>query len=178
MGDDTMVFTVDLRSISTEVFQEVDALLAEIERERDQGGPPYTVPPCPDQLAHLIVDGVISRHLAETLGASTASTSPPTSAGPSIVETRWMPLTYDEVREVNRALARRDRDRDRGPAFDGGCAFPMGGTPFALKAGERVLTRADRPHATAREVADRLSRPKVTTREVAERFENTLKKEP
>ena len=166
MDDDTMVFTVDLRSISTEVFQEVDALLAEIERERDQGGPPYTggiVPPCPDQLAHLIVDGVISRHLAETLGAWTSSSS--SSA-------RWMPRTYDEVREDNRALARRDHDR--GPAFDGGCVLP-GGTPFVLEAGERVLTRADRPHATAREVAERLSRPKVTAREVAERLEAVSK---
>lgn len=114
--------------ITVEVFQEVDALLAEIEREREQG-PPFTggiVPPCPDKLAHLIVDGVISRRLAE----------------PIVVETRWVPLSYDEVRENNRALARRDRDR--GPAFDGGCVVHSGGTPFVLEAGERVLTRADR----------------------------------
>ena len=94
--DNAMAFEVDLRSISTEVFQEVDALLAEIERERDQGPTFHTggiVPPCPDQLAHLIVDGVVSRHLAETLGAWTSSSS--SSAGPVFMSARWMPGTYD-----------------------------------------------------------------------------------
>lgn len=115
MEDDPMTFEVDLRSITVEVFQEVDALLAEIEREREQGGPPFTggiVPPCPDVLAHLIVDSVLPRHVVESMGASHAQTSS-SSAGPIIVETRWMPRTYDEVREVDRSLARRLRARDR-----------------------------------------------------------------
>lgn len=135
MSNNAMAFEVDLRAITVEVFQEVDALLAEIEREREQGVLPFTggiVPPCPDQLAHLFVDGVISRRLVESMSAWRLP-SPPITAGPILVETRVYPRSFDEVREVDRALVRRDRATAR-----------------------QVAEKLSRPRVSAREVADRL----------------------
>jgi len=110
MEDDPMTFEVDLRSITVEVFQEVDALLAEIEREREQGSTFHTggiVHPS-DVRVNLNADSVLPRHVVESWGASTASTSPQTS-GPIILETRWMPPSYEELIARDRALVRRDR---------------------------------------------------------------------
>jgi len=65
----------------------------------------------PGVLAYQSPDYVLSRRQVEALSARTSSTSPQTSDGPFTLETRWMTPSYDEVREVDRAMARRDRPR-------------------------------------------------------------------
>lgn len=60
--------------------------------------------------ARLYTDHVLPRRLVESMGASRTSTSSSTSsAGPIFLETRWMPPSYEEVQEIDRVLARRDR---------------------------------------------------------------------
>jgi len=75
-----------------------------------EGRPFFTggiIPPGTEVLARFNHDHVLHRRQVEALSAM-AST--PTSAGPIFMETRGH-RTYDEIREVDRALERRLRAR-------------------------------------------------------------------
>lgn len=67
------------------------------------------VPQGTEVLVYQSPDSVLPRHVVESMGASRTSWTSPQTSGPILVETLWIPPSYDEVREVDRALVRRDR---------------------------------------------------------------------
>lgn len=70
------------------------------------------VPQSPGVLAYQSPDYVVSRRQAEAMKSWYSGAPTPTSEGPIILETRWMPPpSYEERLEVDRVLARRDRER-------------------------------------------------------------------